>query len=215
MAPAQTKRRPWAAWMSRRWDVLHPMKSPGPERRKPGSQAGTSSKDRSLGLVILGGTGFIGGHLCDLLLRRGHRVVCVDNLFSFSMRGVEHLSGHERFHFFNRDVSRPIEIAPPVDGVLHLATPADPRLFRTHPVDVARAAGLGTASALDLAREHGCRFLLASSEAVYGEPSEHPQSERTLGSLDPRWVDEQGQVSMPHSCLLREPGSEPARALME
>jgi dTDP-glucose 4,6-dehydratase len=92
---------------------------------------------------------------------------------------------HESFQSLDHDVSKPLIVAPPLDGVLHLATSADPQLFLTHPVEIARTAALGTAAMLDVAREHGCRFLLASSDAVYGDPLEHPQTETTLGTLDP------------------------------
>ena len=108
-----------------------------------------------------------------------------NNLFSSPPGSVEHLLEHENFRLLDHDVAKPISVAPPLNGVLHLATSADPRLFRTHPVEVARAAALGTATMLDVAREHKCRFLLASSDAVYGDSSERPQTERSLGVLDP------------------------------
>ena len=140
---------------------------------------------RARHLLVTGGTGFIGSHLCDLLVRRGHRVLCVDNLFSSSARSVEHLLEDEGFRFLRHDVTEPLEVEPRLDGILHLATSAGPQLFRTHPVEVARSAALGTAGMLDLARRHGCRFLLASSDTVYGDPADRPQTERTLGTVDP------------------------------
>jgi nucleoside-diphosphate-sugar epimerase len=143
------------------------------------------SERRPLRLLVSGGAGFIGSRLCDLLVRRGDRVLAVDNLSSSSLRSVEHLRQCENFQLLDHDVSKPLEVAPPLDGVLHLATSADPQLFRTHPVEIARAAALGTAAMLDVARAHACRFLLASSEAVYGNPLECPQTEASLGTLDP------------------------------
>ncbi len=103
---------------------------------------------------------------------------------------------HESVQFIEQDVSRQLAIAPPLHGVFHLATPADPQIFRTHPVEVARAAAFGTATMLDVAREHGCRFLLASFEAVYGNSLEHPQSEASLGTADligPRSAYDEGK----------------------
>ncbi|MBI2841724.1 MAG: GDP-mannose 4,6-dehydratase [Acidobacteria bacterium] len=142
-------------------------------------------EEPSLRLLVSGGAGFIGAHLCDLLVRRGHQVLCVDNLFSSSARGVEHLLRHESFTLIDHDVSKPLAVEPTLNGVLHLATAADPQLFRTHPVEIARAAALGTAAMLDLAREHGCRFLLASSDAVYGDSLERPLAEHCQGAVDP------------------------------
>ena len=150
----------------------------------PLSRDGLSAQS-GLRLLISGGAGFIGSHLCDLLVRCGHRVLAVDNLFSSSARSVEHLLQCQRFQLLDHDVSKPLDVAQPLDGVLHLATSADPKLFRTHPVEIARAAALGTAAMLDVAREHGCRFLLASSDAVYGDSSDCPQTEASLGALDP------------------------------
>lgn len=156
-----------------------------PEETEPRPQPNGLSSRRPLRLLVSGGAGFIGSHLCDVLVQRGHRVLAVDNLFSSSARSVEHLPRHKGLQWLEHDVSTPLDVAPPLDGVLHLATSADPQLFRTHPVEIARAAALGTAAMLDVARKHGCRFLLASSDAVYGDPLDSPQSEACLGTLDP------------------------------
>jgi dTDP-glucose 4,6-dehydratase len=157
----------------------------GPEGVELKPQFSGPSSCRALRFLVSGGAGFVGSQLCGVLVRRGHRVLAVDNLFSSSARSVEHLLRYESFQLLNHDVSKPLDVAPPLDGVLHLATSADPQLFRTHPVEIARAAALGTAAMLDVAREHGCRFLLASSDAVYGDPLERPQTEASLGTLDP------------------------------
>jgi len=152
------------------------MSQPQPEVR---------SDDRALRLLVSGGAGFIGSRLCALLIRRGHQVVCVDSFVSSSPRSVEHLLSCERFQLVDHDVSTPLEFEQPLDGVLHLATSADPQLFRARPVQIARTAALGTAAMLELARAHNCRFLLASSDAVYGDPLERPQKENSVGTLDP------------------------------
>ncbi len=148
-------------------------------------QPGSEPPPRPLRLLVSGGVGFIGSYVCEAILRHGHRVIAVDNLSSSSPRSVERLAQFANFQLLDHDVVMPLEVEPPLDGVLHLATSASPRLFQTHPVEVARAAALGTATMLDLARQHRCRFLLASSDTVYGEPLESPQTETTLGTIDP------------------------------
>ena len=135
--------------------------------------------------LVTGGAGFVGSNLCRVLIRRGYRVLAIDNRFSSAAKSLSELEHHADFELIERDVSRPLELAGPVDGIFHLATPADPARFRTNPVETAQAAALGTAAMLDVARVHSCRFLLASSDAVYGDPLESPQHEATLGTLDP------------------------------
>lgn len=151
---------------------------------------------RGLCLLVTGGAGFIGYHLCDLLLRQGHRVLCLDNFVSSEASSLEGLPHGERFRLIVHDVSQPLEVDEPLDGIFHLATPASPRLFHDRPVEVARAAALGTAVMLELAGKHHCRFLLASSDTIYGDSPERPQKETTLGWLDhlgPRSAYDEGK----------------------
>jgi len=136
-------------------------------------------------IVITGGAGFIGSHLCRRLLADGHRVVAIDNRFNSIAGSLHDVEGHPHFEFMERDVTQPFTVPAPVAGVLHFATPADPALFHSKPVQTAETAALGTSVMLGIARTHACRFLLASSDAVYGDPSTSPQTESTLGTLDP------------------------------
>jgi dTDP-glucose 4,6-dehydratase len=112
-------------------------------------------------------------------------VLAVDNFFSSHTSRLDHLRSSNRFQLIEHDVSMPLDVPTSLDGIFHLATPADPALFQSHPVEVARAAALGTAEMLELARRHRCRILVASSDAVYGDPLEHPQREESFGRLDP------------------------------
>jgi len=157
----------------------------GSRSTKTGRRPESGSESRVLRLLVAGGAGFIGSHLCDLLIRRGHRVLCVDNFCCSSPKSVDQFLRCKRFQLLEHDILTPLDVPAPLDGVLHLATPADPQLFRARPVQIARTAALGTAAMLDLARTHNCRFLLASSDAVYGDPLEQPQKESSFGPLDP------------------------------
>jgi dTDP-glucose 4,6-dehydratase len=138
-----------------------------------------------LRLLVTGAAGFIGTHLCEHLIGNGHRVVALDNFSSSDPARLDRLPRGDGFQLLTGDVTAPPKISGSLDGILHLATSADPARFRTHPVEIARTAALGTAAMLDLARAHQCRFLLASSDCVYGSPSEHPQTEASVGTLDP------------------------------
>ena len=156
-----------------------------PKRPKRAQSCRSVSGDRPLRLLVTGGAGFIGSRLCDLLVRQGHNVFCVDNFCSSSPRSIDHLRQRAGFEMLDADVAEPFQVKGSLDGILHLATSADPRLFRERPVEIARTAAIGTAMMLELARAHRCRFLLASSDAIYGEPLEHPQAEGSPGVLDP------------------------------
>lgn len=135
--------------------------------------------------VVSGAAGFIGSHLCDRLIAEGHEVVGLDNLLTGSRRNVEHLAGHPRFRFLERDVTQPVALEGEVDGVLHLASPASPRDYLDHPIETLDVGSLGTRNLLELARRHGARFLLASTSECYGDPLEHPQSETYWGNVNP------------------------------
>jgi len=134
--------------------------------------------------VVTGGAGFLGSHLCDYLLAKGHRVICIDNLDTGSLQNVEHLeSGH--FHFLNQDVTRHIEIGEPVDFVFHLASPASPIDYMRLPLHTLKVGSYGTHNALGLAKFKRARFLLASTSEVYGDPLVHPQPETYWGNVNP------------------------------
>ncbi len=140
---------------------------------------------RPLRFVVTGAAGFIGSHLCDRLLEDGHAVVGVDNLLTGSMANLEHLEGHAGFHFILQDVCEPLEIEGPVDGVLHLASPASPKDYLQHPIETLDAGSRGTRQMLELARRHRARFLLTSTSECYGDPLVHPQPETYWGNVNP------------------------------
>ncbi|MFF7091761.1 NAD-dependent epimerase/dehydratase family protein [Streptomyces rubradiris] len=136
-------------------------------------------------VVVTGGCGFVGSHLCDLLLDSGVEVVCVDNFLTGTADNVVHRQLDDRFRLIVHDVTDPIPIPGEVDLVLHLASPASPQGYLRLPVQTLRAGSLGTFSALELAREKKARFVLASTSEVYGDPLEHPQRESYWGNVNP------------------------------
>jgi len=135
--------------------------------------------------VITGGAGFIGSHLCDHFLAGGHEVICIDNLLTGSKDNVAHNLEHENFRFMLHDVTRYIEVAGPVDNVLHFASPASPADFERLPIQILKVGAHGTHNALGLAKAKKARFLLASTSEVYGDPEVNPQPETYLGRVNP------------------------------
>jgi dTDP-glucose 4,6-dehydratase len=135
--------------------------------------------------LITGGAGFIGSHLCERFLQRGHEVICVDNVITGSLGNVEHLRGHERFTYIRHDVSQPLEIDGPIDHVLHFASPASPVDYLNYPIQTLKVGSLGTHNTLGLAKAKGARYLLASTSEVYGDPEVHPQREDYWGNVNP------------------------------
>ncbi|MCY4145519.1 MAG: SDR family oxidoreductase [Chloroflexi bacterium] len=136
-------------------------------------------------LLITGGAGFIGSHLCDRFLRDGQRVVAMDNFITGSPDNIAHLAGNRQFEFIYHDVSNFIHVPGPVDAVLHFASPASPIDYLKYPIQTLKVGALGTHNALGLARAKGAGFLLASTSEVYGDPLVHPQSETYAGNVDP------------------------------
>ncbi|MEX2210185.1 MAG: UDP-glucuronic acid decarboxylase family protein [Gaiellaceae bacterium] len=134
--------------------------------------------------VVTGGAGFLGSHLSDYLLERGHRVICVDSLVTGTLENLEHLRGSE-FVFVNHDVVDPILIDEPVDFVYHLAALASPIDYLRQPLLSLKVGSYGTHNALGLAKFKRARFLLASTSEVYGDPLEHPQRETYWGNVNP------------------------------
>jgi len=134
--------------------------------------------------VVTGGAGFLGSHLCDALLERGHRVVCVDNLETGSLQNVEHHRG-ERFLFVNHDMTEHVDVEEPVDFIYHLASPASPIDYLRLPLQTLKVGSYGTHNALGLAKFKRARFLLASTSEVYGDPQVHPQPETYWGHVNP------------------------------
>jgi dTDP-glucose 4,6-dehydratase len=134
--------------------------------------------------VVTGGAGFLGSHLCDYLVARGTRVICVDNLETGSLQNVEHLRG-ENFQFVNHDITRHLTIEGPVDCVFHLASPASPIDYARLPLQTLKVGSYGTHNALGLAKFKRARFLLTSTSEVYGDPLVHPQPETYWGNVNP------------------------------
>jgi dTDP-glucose 4,6-dehydratase len=135
--------------------------------------------------VITGGAGFLGSHLCDLLLGHGWNVLCIDNLVTGADSNVSHLLSDRRFRFTRSDVSEYIDVAGPVDAVLHFASPASPPDYLKLPIQTLKVGSLGTHNALGLALAKKARFLLASTSECYGDPDVSPQPESYWGHVNP------------------------------
>jgi dTDP-glucose 4,6-dehydratase len=138
-------------------------------------------------VVVAGGAGFLGSHLCDHLIARGDIVVCLDDLSTGSRDNVAHLSGDDRFSLIVTDVSEKVELPDEskVDAVCHLASPASPPAYLARPLDTLAVGSEGTRRLLELARSHSARFMLTSTSEVYGDPEVHPQVENYRGNVDP------------------------------
>jgi nucleoside-diphosphate-sugar epimerase len=136
-------------------------------------------------VVVAGGAGFLGSHLCDWLVERGDDVVCVDDLSTGSRDNVAHLLAGPRFSLVEADVSRAVPVEGPVDAVCHLASPASPPAYLQRPLETLAVGSEGTRRLLELAERHGARFLLASTSEIYGDPAVHPQVESYRGNVDP------------------------------
>jgi nucleoside-diphosphate-sugar epimerase len=136
-------------------------------------------------IVVTGGAGFLGSHLCDALVHRGDSVVCVDDLSTGSPANLADLIGHRRFRFVEADVSAGLEVHGHVDVVAHLASPASPPDYLRRPLETLAVGSRGTENALRLAQRSGARFVVASTSEVYGDPVEHPQREGYWGNVNP------------------------------
>jgi len=136
-------------------------------------------------VLITGGAGFIGSHLCDRLLAGGHEVIAMDNFFTSHPRNIAHLAGQERFRFIKHDVTEYMYIDGHLDAILHLASLPSPVDYLREPIKTLKVGALGTHKALGLARKHKARFLLASTSEVYGDPQVHPQPETYWGNVNP------------------------------
>ena len=134
--------------------------------------------------VVTGGAGFLGSHLVDLLLARGHRVIAIDNFITGSVANIDHLAGNTCFRFIQQDVTEYIFLQGPVDYVWHFASPASPVDYLEFPIQTLKVGSLGTHKALGLAKEKGARFLLASTSEIYGDPLVHPQTETYWGNVN-------------------------------
>jgi dTDP-glucose 4,6-dehydratase len=135
--------------------------------------------------LVTGGGGFLGSHLCDELLRRGERVICVDNFETGSLANIAHMRDPATFRFIHADIISPFFVDEPVDVVYHFASPASPIDYARLPLHTLKVGSYGTHHALGLAKLHRARFLLASTSEVYGDPQVHPQPESYWGHVNP------------------------------
>jgi dTDP-glucose 4,6-dehydratase len=135
--------------------------------------------------LVTGGAGFLGSNLCDFLLSRGHRVVCVDNLDTGSLENIRHLRNGVEFRFEMLDITGHYEVDEPIDFVYHMASPASPIDYARLPLHTLKVGAYGTHNTLGLAKRHRARFLLASTSEVYGDPLVHPQPESYWGNVNP------------------------------
>lgn len=135
--------------------------------------------------VVTGGAGFLGSHLCDKLIEKNIKVICIDNLITGNINNIEHLFGNTNFEFLKHDVTNFIHVPGKVDYVLHFASPASPIDYLKLPIQTLKVGSLGTHKALGLSKEKNARFLLASTSEVYGDPEIHPQKEEYWGNVNP------------------------------
>lgn len=136
-------------------------------------------------VLITGGAGFLGSHLCDRFISEGDEVICMDNLITGDPDNIAHLYGHERFRFIHHDVTNYVYVEGKLDFVLHFASPASPIDYLKLPIQTLKVGSLGTHKALGLAKEKNARFLIASTSEIYGDPLTHPQKEEYWGNVNP------------------------------
>lgn len=135
-------------------------------------------------IVITGGAGFIGSHLCSRLSMLGHKIICIDNLFTGSFRNIKHLTEHSNFEFINHDIVQPIYLDN-VDEIYNLACPASPIHYNINPIKTIKTCTLGVINMLGLAKKNNSKILLASTSEIYGDPEIHPQTENYFGNVNP------------------------------
>ncbi len=151
--------------------------------KRPKKKAASASRQPVS--VVTGGAGFLGSHLVDLLLSRGHRVIAIDNFVTGNVDNIAHLAGHLDFRFIQQDVTEFVFLAGRVDYVWHFASPASPIDYLELPIQTLKVGSLGTHKTLGLAKHKGARYLLASTSEIYGDPLVHPQKESYWGNVNP------------------------------
>ena len=155
-------------------------------------------------VLVAGGAGFVGSHLCDALLEAGRQVVCVDNFQTGSMANVAPLQNHPGFRLVEADICDPLEVAQPIAEIYNLACPASPPRYQADPVHTMMTSVVGTGNLLRLAEQHGARFLQASTSEIYGDPEEHPQREDYWGHVNctgPRACYDEGKRAAETLCF--------------
>lgn len=147
-------------------------------------------------ILVTGGSGFLGSHLCEYLLDNGHQVICMDNFITGKKRDISHLTSKKGFTLIEYDITNPIKIDGKLDAVMHLASPASPIDYQKIPIETLKAGSFGTHNTLELAREKNSRYLLASTSEVYGDPLVNPQPESYWGNVNcvgPRGCYDEGK----------------------
>ena len=144
----------------------------------------TFLKESAMRVVITGGAGFVGSHLCDYFIAKGHSVVAVDNLLTGDLKNIRHLLKNKDFTFIKRDVTRSIPVTGKVDAVLHFASPASPIDYMKHPFETLEVGSTGTRNALELAKAKKAVFMIASTSEIYGDPLINPQVESYWGNVN-------------------------------
>ena len=135
-------------------------------------------------IIITGGAGFIGSHLCSRLVNLGHKIICIDNLFTGSLQNIKHLENYSNFEFINHDIVKPIYLNN-IDEIYNLACPASPKHYNTNPIKTVKTCTLGVINMLGLAKKNNSKILQASTSEVYGDPEIHPQTEDYFGNVNP------------------------------
>ncbi|MDD5021880.1 MAG: SDR family oxidoreductase [Endomicrobiaceae bacterium] len=138
-----------------------------------------------MNVLISGGAGFLGSHLCDFFISKNHKVIAVDNLITGKKENIKHLLKNKNFRFIKSDVTKKIKVAGKLDAVLHFASPASPRDYMEHPLETLQVGSLGTLNLLELAKEKKAKFLFASTSEIYGDPKINPQTEEYWGNVNP------------------------------
>jgi dTDP-glucose 4,6-dehydratase len=138
-----------------------------------------------LKILVAGGAGFIGSHLCDFLLEKGHFIICVDNLLTGDIKNIKHNLQNKRFEFVKQDVVKPLKISGRIDYILHFASPASPVDYMNYPLETLDVGSTGTKNLLELAKKKKAKFMLASTSEVYGDPKISPQEEAYFGNVNP------------------------------
>jgi len=136
-------------------------------------------------VLVTGGAGFIGSHLCEYLLEKGFKVICIDNLSTGSEENIKHLKNNKNFKFLKKDVREDLDINEKIDYIFDLASRASPKDFRTYPIDILTTNGLGVYNLLRVSEKNNAKFLFSSTSEVYGDPKEHPQKETYRGNVNP------------------------------
>ena len=136
-------------------------------------------------ILITGGAGFLGSHLCDRFIKEGYKVIAMDNLITGNIHNIEHLFAHQHFEFHHHDVSKFVHVSGTLDAILHFASPASPIDYLKMPIQTLKVGSLGTHHLLGLAKEKNARMLIASTSEVYGDPLVHPQNEEYWGNVNP------------------------------